>query len=276
VRGSAANGQVTVSAPVFIIGSPRSGTTALAYALATHSALWTSAETQFLSTLFGNGRANGAFEDAYRNTVEEWLAAQRVTRAEFLASLGVGIDALICSRSGGRSWIDHTPHYVYMADTLAEMFPTARFIHILRDGRRVTDSMIHFGDRLNGDESRLAELPMWSLDFIEACLAWATSVRAGLDFCGRHPGRCRTVVNEDVTARPREHFEMLLRFLGVPYEPGPVKWWATQRVNSSFVPDGTIPLPEPGWRTWSAERRDIFERYAGGLIANHGLAMDAG
>lgn len=262
------------TAPVFVIGSARSGTTALAYALATHSALWTSAESQFLSTLFGNDRANMAFDNAYRDTVEEWLAVQRVDRAEFLGSLGLGVDALFRSRSGGRGWVDHTPHYVYMADTLAEMFPTARFVHILRDGRSVVDSMIHFGDRLDGDEQRLADLPAWSSDFTEACQAWATSVRAGLDFGNRHPGRCRTVVNEDVSARPREHFAMLLRFLGLPPEPGPANWWATHRINSSFVRNGRGTVPESGWRSWSTSRREIFERYAGDLLTSHGLAAD--
>lgn len=261
-------------APVFVIGSARSGTTALAYALATHSALWTSAETQFLFKLFGNDRAIAAYEDAQRETAEEWLGVEHVSRSEFLGALGQGIDALLRSRAGRCGWIDHTPHYVHMADTLAELFPTARFVHILRDGRHVVDSMIHFGDRIDGDETRLADLPLWSADFTEACQAWATSVRAGLDFCTRNPGRSRTVVSEELTARPREQFAMLLGFLGLPSEPGPAYWWTTQRVNSSFA--STKRPAGSGWRTWTPAQHDTFDRYCGELLTEHGLAAAAG
>src|SRR5262245_43980994 len=42
--------------PVFIVGSPRSGTTILAWSLAKHSHFWTSDESQILWDLFEGGR----------------------------------------------------------------------------------------------------------------------------------------------------------------------------------------------------------------------------
>ncbi len=47
--------------PVFIIGSPRSGTSVLAWALAQHKDFWTAGETDFLFHLFGQGRLETAW-----------------------------------------------------------------------------------------------------------------------------------------------------------------------------------------------------------------------
>jgi hypothetical protein len=260
--------------PVFVIGSPRSGTTALAFALACHSALWTSGESQFLFELFGDGRAEAAFQRAQRPPRDKWLSAQHVGRAEYLRSLGLGIDSLFRGRSGGRRWIDHTPHYVHMADTLAEMFPTSQFIHIVRDGRRVVDSMVHFGDRLEATGQDPAGRPRWASDFAEACRTWAASVQAGVDFCTRQPVRSRMVVNEDLLADPQGEMRRLQRFLGLPYEPRPGWWIATQRINSSFpaATRNSGPANRTGWQSWTPAQRTIFRTYAAELLAAHGLA----
>ncbi|MFE9451621.1 sulfotransferase family protein [Streptomyces sp. NPDC006739] len=264
----------TATAPVFIVGSPRSSTNALAYALATHTALWTSGESRFLAELFGHDRVDWVYDRAYRSPGQHWLAMQGVTREEFLRSLGAGIDALFRSRTDGRRWIDHTPPYVFIADILADMFPTAHFIHIIRDGRRVVDSMINFGKRPDAHDGEGVELPLWATDFNEACLTWASSVRAGLEFCSRFPGRARTVVSEDLTARPEAEFAMLLRFLGLPYEPGPAQWLSTHRINSSYQASdrGRTAADQNGWHTWSAAQQRIFDQYAAQLLTLHGIA----
>ena len=57
---------------------------------------------------------------------------------------------LLTRTSNGRRWIDQTPANTLVVDRLAEMFPGARFLHILRDGRRVVHSMINF-HRAMGD-----------------------------------------------------------------------------------------------------------------------------
>jgi Sulfotransferase family len=258
-------------APIFVMGSPRSGTTALALALAAHSALWTSGETHFIFDLFGTGQAEAAFARSQQEPREQWLAAQHVDRAEFLRSLGLGIDSLMRSRSVGRRWIDHTPHHVFMADTLADLFPTAQFIHVIRDGRRVVDSMQHFAQRVVGADAAATDLPPWAGDFTEACRAWASSVQAGLRFCVRHPVRSRTVVNEDMAGAPREHFAMLQRFLGLPEEPGPAGWFSTRRINSSF-PGRTH---DHGWQRWTTTQQETFERYAADVMTAYGLAREA-
>src|SRR5262245_3379258 len=127
--------------PVFIIGSPRSGTSILSWSLAQHRQLWTSAESDFLYDLFGCGHLEKAFETTRGRPGSTWLREEAVDKREFYGCLGLGVNALFTSRAGGRRWIDQTPLYTMIADLLADVFPGAFFLHILRDGRRVVDSM---------------------------------------------------------------------------------------------------------------------------------------
>src|SRR5438874_4826617 len=102
--------------PVFVIGSPRSGTTALARALGQHSQLCTSAESDFLFYLFQGQHAQKAFQRATDVAGERWLAVHGVDKKEFLAFLGLGLNALYTSRSQGRRWIEQTPLYRLIAE----------------------------------------------------------------------------------------------------------------------------------------------------------------
>ncbi|HEX4963504.1 MAG TPA: sulfotransferase [Thermoanaerobaculia bacterium] len=266
--------------PIFIIGSPRSGTSILARSLAAHSQLWTSGESYILFDLYGAGRVEAAFERARVLSRGSWFDDQKVTKSEFLRCLGLGVQALFDSRTGGRRWVDHTPHYVLMADTLAEMFPAARFVHILRDGRRVVHSMVHFGARLQREAPSGTEpfVPPWAKDFTVACGTWTTYVEAAMDFCKRNPERAITVVNEELVADTEESFRALFRFIKVPFEKGTVSCFRTHRINSSFqVDSGDLKLVRAlssPWLEWSDEHKQIFARAAGSCMVEHGLARE--
>ena len=134
--------------PVFVIGSPRSGTSVLPWALAHHPAFWTSEETEFIHGLFGEGEANEVYE-SLRQKPATFIYQYGVDHREFYSSLGLGINALISSRSEGRRWVDQSPGYTTMVWLLADMFPGASFIHMVRDGRAVVNSMLNFGERLH-------------------------------------------------------------------------------------------------------------------------------
>ncbi|MDQ3387682.1 MAG: sulfotransferase, partial [Actinomycetota bacterium] len=215
--------------PVFIIGSPRSGTSILGWSLAHHSRFWTSNESHILFDLYGNGHVNRAFQIAKKRHSNGWLNVQGVETAEYLQYAGVGLNALFTSRSEGKRWVDHTPLHNHMVETLGEMFPEAFFLHILRDGRSVVNSMVNFLDRSAGDDPA----PAW-VDFTEACRTWRRYTEIAMDFGARNPTRCLTVVNEELVAEPVEGFRKILRFLDAPNEEGPANYFQTNRINSSF------------------------------------------
>ena len=191
--------------PVFIIGAPRSGTTALAWALAQHSRLWTSDESQIIWDLFGDGRLDKNYKRQGKSD-GSWLQKQGISQSEFRRFMGIGLNALFSSQSHGKRWVDQTPAHTLLVDTLADMFPGAYFIHILRDGRRVVNSMAHYLDQSTpapgeAPAKGAPQGPAWARDFREACRTWSRFVRLAMDFSSRNPDRCVTVLNERRSGR---------------------------------------------------------------------------
>ncbi len=274
-----AAGEAICPSPIFVIGSPRSGTTALSRALARHSRLWTSHESYVLHRLYGDGRADQAWRrDAERVQAPSWLKTHGVSRPELLGFLGAGVNALYTSRSDGRRWIDQTPLNTTMVGELAEMFPGAQFVHMVRDGRHVVNSMSHFLTKFEDRPDARRYVPAWATDFDEACRTWRRWTETASAFCAGHPGRATTVVNERLSAAPEDGFAELYRFLGVEWEDGPIAAFTGTRVNSSFAAESPAgngagagpPAPRPVPR-WDAERRRIFTDEAGELMVSLGL-----
>ncbi len=268
------------SHPIFIIGSPRSGTSILAWSLAQHSQLWTSCESYILSYLLEDGGLDQAFERAKRMP-KSWFAEEKVERAEFLRALGSGLNVLFTSRSQGKRWIDQTPSYTDWVDDLVEMFPGAFFIHILRDGRRVVHSMVNFMNALS-EEARTALLQTdpaagWQT-FAHACQAWRHAVEVSMDFCARHPTCCLTIRNEELVADPCAGFEKILQFVGLPNETAPAEYFRSHRINSSFRADSkdwnqSPQLSEP-WKGWTSDQNAIFWLEAGETFVKYGLGAE--
>lgn len=266
--------QVTVCPdPVFVIGSPRSGTTALGKSLGAHPGMWTSNETKFLAVLFGAGQVGEAIRDERHRPTASWLRTNEVGDDEFEAAVGLGVNALISSRCEGRRWIDHTPHYTDMAPLLSRMFPGAHFIHIVRDGRRVVESMLHFADRFRarGRDDVVATLPPYTRDFGTACRTWVEMVDHADEFAATHPGRCTTIRNEDLAAAPEEAFAALLEAIGEADHPAPAEAWSATRFNSSFqTADGRATEPGPPASDWTSAQLLDFGHVAGPTMARHG------
>jgi hypothetical protein len=260
--------------PVFIVGAPRSGTTILGSSLAAHSALWTSAESAYLFHLFGRGRVPRSLGDARTQPTPTWIGAEEVADEEFLAYLGLGLNALYTNRSAGKRWVEQTPLNTLMINDLARMFPGAQFIHLLRDGRAVVHSMLHFLERYV--ESRREEMRVligsWTTDPAEACRAWSQYVNAAADFAAEHPERCMTARYEDLTGDFDAGFRRIFEFLGLPYEEGPARRMRGRRINSSF-PAASEGDRHAGaaWPDWSPEEREVFVREAGPTMAKVGL-----
>jgi hypothetical protein len=242
--------------------------------------MWTSDESAYLSHLFGGQRIRKVLERARRQPRPSWISTEGVSDEEFLAYLGLGLNALYSSRSGGKRWIDQTPLNTLMVEDVGAMFPDAAFIHVLRDGRRVVHSMLHFLDKFPEErrEEMAEHIGPWTTDFREACRSWAGYVDAATAFCRAHPDRCFAVANERLSADPEGTFRGMFDFLGVPYEERPIRHFRRHRKNSSFATEWrgdhpeTLAEPEP-WLGWSGERRRAFVEEAGEAMTRAGLAL---
>jgi glycosyltransferase involved in cell wall biosynthesis len=291
--------------PIFVVGSPRSGTHGLAYALGQHSQLWTHGESELLFALFGHDPVGQIYQELEKRPVPGWLTTYGVEKTELLGFLGLGINTLFTSRNPGKRWIDKTPNYVLIADMLAAMFPGARFLNILRDGRRVVHSMMHFLDRFKPEQrqwmTKNGQVPPWILKFPVACQTWRRFTEVGVDFAARHPDRCLNVRYEQLAADPARAFRAVCTFLEVPYEENIVQFFRDVRINSSFRAPGVelptqedmVRLTKDGdishvrffvdqapyretqpWKEWTPEQAATFVQEAGATLVQHGFATE--
>jgi hypothetical protein len=237
--------------PVFIIGSSRSGTSALPLALARHSAFATYQETNLGVGIFGGDALRGLYE-GWSMQLQPGVIGNGFE--EFSAWVGVGLNAMMTAAVGGRRWVEQSPSNTAVATRLATAFPGALFIHIVRDGRKVVHSMIN-----SGFPQRYAH------DFEFACRQWRNNVWGAMHFCEGQPDLCLTVVNEQLARDPAGEFARILAFLGADQESGPADWFGANRVNSSFRnPDDR---PADPWSTWDESRREVFRSVCGGMMS---------
>lgn len=156
--------------PFFIVGSPRSGTTLLRFMLASHPRLWVPPETGFVPFLrVGPDRTLSPADTArvcrrIGRLNREWsdiaVTTSAAVRKHRDLRLGDLLDTLYRTRMADRGavrWGDKTPGYILHVPLIARIFPTAQFIHLIRDGRDVTLSAMakwrhRFPERLYMDE----------------------------------------------------------------------------------------------------------------------------
>jgi hypothetical protein len=247
----------------------------LGWALDHHSWLWTSGESNVIREAFSKQEAiDRALEHAQVAGTGSWLQDQQVGRQELLEKLAAGVNVLYASRSGGRRWLDHTPAHALLLDQIADMFPGAVFIHVLRDGRQVVHSMSHFLEAVPEERRQRYGQAGWTIPWLEfeaACAVWREYVVAATDFTRRNPSRCLTIRHDRIVREPWRAFQDVYRFLGVPFEHPPIDYVRVTRVNTSFPerPPGEYPNP---WDEWSDGQRRTFSEVAGETLVDNGFA----
>lgn len=146
----------------------------------------------------------------------------------------------VAHAAGKPSWVEMTPATVARADVLSRVFPEARFVHVVRDGRDAAASVV----RRPWGPDRLDE----ALDWWAARLAAADAATQGLD-----GSRLLVVRLEDLLAlRRRSTYQRLLWFLRIRDEP------AMRRAFDEELSAGRGNLGR--WRTEvPADERDHFD-----------------
>jgi hypothetical protein len=132
-----------VEAPVFLVGSERSGTTLLRLMLDHHPEIAFEKEFDFVVTKVSD---TGELPppEAYR----EWLAG--IYGADFALDPSLGYRELVNdflrqkqTASGGKPYVGATIHQNF--DRLRFLWPDARYIHLVRDPRDVARSVVQKG-----------------------------------------------------------------------------------------------------------------------------------
>jgi hypothetical protein len=277
---------------LFIVGSHRSGTTLLRRIVESHSRIAVVPETQWIPAFYKN--RVGLTADG---RVTPDFVPQLVAHPKF-RHLGVSpgqLDRLLqggerpayapcvsrifdlCAAARGKPLAgDKTPNYVRQIHVLHALWPRARFVHLIRDGRDVALSVLSWKRKV----ARMAELlPTWEEDpLTTAALSWERDVRQGRDrgkILG--PDHYHEVRYEALVGSPAEQTQMLCSFLGVPYEEAMLEFHQGRtRAEPGLSPkDAWLPIT-PGLRDWrkqmAAGEVERFEAAAGALLDELGYA----
>jgi len=246
--------QRNMNKPIFVVGSPRSGTSILTWCLGQHPNIFPVPESNWM----GNFAVNVAmaYQVGAARGERSILSAMDIREDELFVTFGQSINELILSHrkdlerrreswitlSGlkgrwlrGRSaasdpktrWVDGTPEYSLFICGLRKLFPDARFVHIFRDVEAVVRSMLNFhrvaGTRLVANEEK-------------AYKYWLRTVRACLkaeDAYG--PSVVHRIRYGDLITNPESTIRSLLDRLEEPYSAKCLEPLA-DRINSSNVP----------------------------------------
>jgi len=208
--------------PFFIVGHPRSGTTLLRFMLSSHPRLYIPEETGFIPFLLPPHRHHTPLTQAqtarllariarlntlWENLVDDLPAFYAALPEPSLPHI---LDALyhrMIAPQGASRWGDKTPLYVQHIPLLADLFPGAQFIHIIRDGR----------------DAALSARKKWGYAYQDLTYLlhhWVRNVRTG-QRDGRALGEDRylEIRYETLVGEPQTTLEGVCRFLKEDFHP---------------------------------------------------------
>jgi hypothetical protein len=236
--------------PFFVIGSPRSGTTLLRLLLTSHPSLVIPPECGFITWLhpeygdwrrleFSDREHVHQFAQAVRNArkFETWRIdtndiAQAVAAAHpatYAQACGC-IYRLFCHRVGKASamWGDKNNFYLTHIGLLRNIFPQARFVHIVRDGRDVACSYREVM-AMGSNSVYRPELP---IELEQIARRWSDDIRAIRKELDPIEGVSAIELRyEDLTSAPETELEGVCKFLGVDFAPTMLTFYDANRRN---------------------------------------------
>jgi hypothetical protein len=268
--------------PFFIVGNDRSGTTMLRLILDRGPDVAIPPESMFLTDFeaaFARGEPRDA--EAARRFMDEVWNHPKVRLWELAGEppavppgqsppdayrfVVVAPFKAYAAQHGKARWGDKTPHYVHHVDHLLALWPRARFVVLVRDGRDVALS--------------LRKMPFGPNNAWAAAPWWARGIQAGEQAQGAHPDNVLTVRYEDLARCPRDVVPQICEFLGLRYseemlaleQADPSK---IVRDQASWFPtlfDGINTTAVARWEREMSERdQRVFAARAGAELARLG------
>jgi len=275
-----------VETPIFVIGSPRSGTTLLRLMLTCHPEIVIPPESGFalwLCDRFGNWDGDTGSElDSFLNQLyrtrkfETWglefdelshfiQTAKPRTYARLVASVYRCYATL--QGKPQAMWGDKNNYYLHHIDQLHALFPDAYFVHIVRDPRSIVCSYIELAQR----EMTSLYAPKLPRTVEKAIQVWVEDIHTILGSFERINWR-RTVELrfEDLVNDPRSNLSRVCNLLGVTFEPAMLDYYKRNR-DVELEPPEFMQWKE---RTLEPPQRDRISRFHEDLTAEQRMLVE--
>ena len=269
--------------PVFICGCERSGTTLLGSLLGASSKAIVTPESQFLTelqrmydpadlrkftdALCRNWRLGIWQINTFRGRLDDAVLGRGPVSYREIIETIIRLYADDRGKSDSRIWIDHTPRHIFRLERILELFPEAKVLNLVRDGRAVAASVLP----LDWGPNSCRSAAMW----------WSRSVGAGaLAEVAYGPGTILTVRFEDLVREPDSTLSAICQFSGIEYTSQVRSGGAFvipkytkgqhERVNKDLDPSRL-----DAWREKLSKRDvEIFEYYSGDLLSYLGYRLE--
>jgi Sulfotransferase family len=274
-------------APVFVLGSPRSGTTLLYDMLLSAGgfAVYLAESNVFnlLAPRFGDLSVRSNREkllEAWSNSKlfrASGLDPARI-RPRVLEGCGNSGDFLrivmeeICASQGMRRWAENSPEGMLYLPIIKRQIPEAVFVHILRDGRDVATSLArrHF----------VRPFPWEDRHGLIGCgLYWEWMVEQGRDFGRSVPADYLEIHFEDLVSNPRETLNRIAQFIDQPLDYDVIQriaYGSVAKPNTSFYQEADRAdfNPVGRWKeNFSPKQLVRFERLVGTTLSKLGYEL---
>jgi Sulfotransferase family len=268
--------------PVIVLGVRRSGTTLLRVMLDRNPALAVPDESYFVPQLARRHRGTvdpPSFVDDLRRlpTLVDWGLSPEVVTRRLRAGMTTGeaISAVFeayAAERGKPRWGDKTPLYMQHLPLLERLFPEARFVHLVRDGR---DAALSFLSMPAGIMTAGWGHPRDAAGFASQ---WVTEVRAARDLGARvGPGRYHELRYEALVADPAAELRQVCVFAGLDYDDEMLGYVGQTESARKEHQQRLNEPPRVGVRDWrtgmAADDRAAFEAVAGDQLDELGYEV---
>lgn len=212
---------------VFVIGSPRSGSTLLARMLGAHSAILGRPEPHLLTPLAHLGyyaKVDKAPYDAVlaAESIRQFVADLPGGEADYIAACRAYTDLLygrmLATAPDKLLFLDKTPAYALVLDFIERIYPDAKFVVLTRHPLAVFSS---FAESFFDGDFDAAHRYNPILERYVPAIA---------HFLRASPADRHHVVYEQMVSDPATHLAAIFDFLGLPNEPGAVDYGKSQPV----------------------------------------------
>jgi len=258
----------------FIVGSARSGTTLLRMVLNAHPEVAVPPESRFVVELYSSDEVRVDDFLSRLGTHRRWISWDTPiedVRAQLAGMSTVAyreaIEAAFMAFAQNRNkkrYGDKTPRYIENLPLLARLWPDAKFVHLVRDGREVALSY--------------ADVPFGPNTVAKAAALWRERVALGVKE-GRPLGPERYVElrYERLLENPREEVEGLCAFLDLDFDPAMLDY--SEHARSEVLDRARLYNPNvtrsiTKTRSWDEQmprsQVEVFEAIAGDTLSELG------